>query len=778
MGNCQASCSQLDYNTTCDVMETRYNDKCISSCPDTPGYDCSKGQYWGECSSNCDIIENCRGTCAQSFSFSCSDMDNYAIWTNCPQSPRSVSYFFNEVPATDSIYYPTNKFKMIDELRSEDCADIISVNECRDTCMIVDQCSESCANVLNADFYRMQSIWVDRCHPDNNVAIAPLFYDFRPDKRADYELPDSCKDIESDVISGEYTKVNVDELCTASVTKPWVDMIAQKGTLGLNAETFNTDANGAPVIGQYHFNEYDQSDKFVGAYFNEAMVNKEFGEGPFQMENVPFESLTHLFYGSFPICAPYDLFPQNAICKYGKCIGANAEDHLINFYNACNYPCSDWDVTLRDPYASLTGTCRQTTGSNNFGKLTKMKEKDTFKTKIIASIGGPALSKPFYHMDNVQYRSKFILSVKTLLESFDGIFDGISIDWQYPGGGGLDTDGYVKMEAIETEAGSNNLIRPKPTENAIRRIEQEGSDVDIETLNFLVKELREMLNSLGQCEVKDLACIGATVDSEKACKCKDKYYELSVTVPPFETMINKVNYVEVARYVDHLLFNAMDYANGNNMVHHSNVFNVSGANTTSVESGIDTLISQGVNSTQIILGFSTYGRGWHQVDENSGSHNIASFIDEFGNTVEEINYFDGSYQNGIGWVTRDQRLDENGEGGQAQGFADYSTIAKMVLNKRCDAYFDQCSGASFAVCEKSIEGYANVITYESPRSVVMKGLLGISKGVGGFFAKDIDGDDGDIINAMNEACGNVVKENYTASFGEYIANGYTQPDTC
>ncbi|WP_428776712.1 glycosyl hydrolase family 18 protein, partial [Vibrio sp.] len=87
-----------------------------------------------------------------------------------------------------------------------------------------------------------------------------------------------------------------------------------------------------------------------------------------------------------------------------------------------------------------------------FGQLHRMKLANP-DVKIIPSVGGWTLSDPLYEIGiNPSARSTFVNSMIQYLRDYP-IFDGIDIDWEFPGGGGAngslgttqDGDGFADL---------------------------------------------------------------------------------------------------------------------------------------------------------------------------------------------------------------------------------------------------------------------------------------------------------------------------------------------
>ena len=92
------------------------------------------------------------------------------------------------------------------------------------------------------------------------------------------------------------------------------------------------------------------------------------------------------------------------------------------------------------------------TPSSNFGQLQALKAKYP-KLKTMISIGGWTLSAPLYSISrDAQKRADFAKSSVYVMVKYG--FDGIDIDWEYPGGGGLDGSGV----ATTSDGANYNLL--------------------------------------------------------------------------------------------------------------------------------------------------------------------------------------------------------------------------------------------------------------------------------------------------------------------------------
>jgi len=150
----------------------------------------------------------------------------------------------------------------------------------------------------------------------------------------------------------------------------------------------------------------------VGAYYTEWSV---YGRA-FPVEKIPFDKITHLLYSFIPICGPNDSLATD-----------NPSGHqALQTECASKQP---FQITIHDTWAAVQEP------HNNYRKLAEAKAAHPH-LKILPSIGGWTLSDPFFELARrPESRAVFIKSCLEFLRQYP-FFDGIDIDWEYPGGGG------------------------------------------------------------------------------------------------------------------------------------------------------------------------------------------------------------------------------------------------------------------------------------------------------------------------------------------------------
>ncbi len=315
------------------------------------------------------------------------------------------------------------------------------------------------------------------------------------------------------------------------------------------AEDTNNDSdsqtNEDEIIVENH------GDKMISSFFVEWGI---YGRD-YHVTDVPAEKLTHLYYGFIPICGPNDSLQA-----------ANPNGHSVLVSECAGKP--DYSVTIHDKYAALEksypGDKWDDPVKGTYGQLIKLKQKYPH-LKIIPSVGGWTLSDPFYYLANdSQKRSVFVNSMIDFIMKYD-FFDGIDIDWEYPGGNG-----------------SNPAL---------------GGSEDYQGYADLMCDLRAALNKL---------------EAETG-----REYELSTAIGASPSKIDAANYGEAHYCIDHILAMTYDYYGAwNNTVGHLTALNDYPENRLPgfyATAGVTKLMDLGVPANKIAVGVTMYGRGWDGV---------------------------------------------------------------------------------------------------------------------------------------------------------------------
>ena len=213
------------------------------------------------------------------------------------------------------------------------------------------------------------------------------------------------------------------------------------------------------------------------------------------------------------------------------------------------------------------------TDSSKIASLIALKKQNP-PLKILYSIGGWVWSDQFSNIaayDNS--RKKFAKSVVKLMKLYG--FDGIDIDWEFPG-----------------QREQDNIFRP----------------LDKENFTLLLSELRKQLDLEG--------------------KADSSHYLLTIAAGANQEYINHTDLKKAYQYLDYINVMCYDFYNGwfYQTGHHANLYPSKqekfGGNS-ALES-IDRLLETGIPANKLILGIPFYGRKWEQVTpENNGLYQSA-----------------------------------------------------------------------------------------------------------------------------------------------------------
>lgn len=316
----------------------------------------------------------------------------------------------------------------------------------------------------------------------------------------------------------------------------------------------------------------------VGAYFTEWGI---YGRD-YHADDIPAQNLTHLYYGFIPVCGPNEGLQMS-----------NPEG-----YSALQSQCSDkqdYEVVVHDNFAALEkshdGDEWDQPVRGLFAEMYRLKQTHP-DLVILPSVGGWTLSDPLYDIGtDAEARAIFIESMIDFIRTYD-FFDGIDIDWEFPGGGGVNPD--------------------------------LGGPEDAEGYVTLMRELREALDELSN-------ETGRT-------------YELASAMSGGVEKLSVIGdgWAEAVSYMDHLNLMTYDYYGAWSGVlgHMTGIYPAQDAaiDGFSAHEAVQYMLSKNVPPGKISLGVAKYGRGWTDV---SGGHLDDPFSGSGGGAI------DGSWQDGV-----------------------------------------------------------------------------------------------------------------------------------
>ncbi|WP_210441952.1 glycosyl hydrolase family 18 protein [Vibrio crassostreae] len=437
-----------------------------------------------------------------------------------------------------------------------------------------------------------------------------------------------------------------------------------------NNKSYNTDPNTV-----------------VGTYFVEWGI---YGRD-YTVDNLPADNLTHILYGFIPICGPNESV---------KSVGGNSYNALMTACQGVN----DYEVVIHDPWAAFQKSFPQAGHEysspikGNYAMMMALKQRNP-DLKIIPSIGGWTLSDPFFDFTTKANRDTFVASVKKFLNTWK-FYDGVDIDWEFPGGGGAAPD-------------LGDPVNDGPAYIA------------------LMAELRVMLDEL---------------EAENG-----RTYELTSAIGVGHDKIEDVNYGDAIQYMDYIFAMTYDFYGGwNNVLGHQTALNCgnfmrpgqcdgigldeNGEQYTgpayTTDNGIQLLLEQGVPANKLVVGTAMYGRGWEGV--------LPSSLTDPSDPMT-----------GVG---NGKLKGSSAQGVWEDGVIDYKGIKANMLganNQGINGFeygYDEMAEAPYVWNRTS----GQLITFDDDRSVKAKGAYVRSLGLAGLFSWEIDADNGDILNAMHE----------------------------
>ncbi len=200
--------------------------------------------------------------------------------------------------------------------------------------------------------------------------------------------------------------------------------------------------------------------------------------------------------------------------------------------------------------------------------------------KILLSVGGWGAEGFSDAALTPESRLKFAKSGSLMIREYG--FDGLDIDWEYPG-----------------QTGGGNIYRAEDRQN----------------FTLMLKALRDELDLLG----------------ESVQLPEDEHYLLTIASGADQAWIDNTEMGEVQKYLDFINIMTYDFHSGLHPKsgHQSNLFksDLPGASDISVEIAVNGHLNAGVPAGKIVIGIPFYGRYWKGVpDENNGLYQQANSV--------------------------------------------------------------------------------------------------------------------------------------------------------
>lgn len=315
--------------------------------------------------------------------------------------------------------------------------------------------------------------------------------------------------------------------------------------------------------------------KVVAGYFADWQYKN--ADNPYVVEDIPAEQLTHVIYAFLSMCGPH----TGASAEIQQLVAEQCEGKAP--YTAIVV---DTQAALKTDFGKVNVDVPY---QGHFAQLAQLK-KENPKLKILPSFGGWTMSEPFHAMakDNKSIE-QFATSAVDLIQQYD-FFDGIDLDWEYPGGGGLTTSPW----------------------NPETKLSDEQKASEREAFTYLVKTLRGELDELEQ-----------TTNRE---------YELSTAVG-VGAKASQIDWQAAQPYLTNMFAMTYDFLGGwGQQTGHTT--NLHATERSWWGMGADVFINQmielGVPSEKIVLGAAFYGRGWQGTEDFDGGLPTQTLVSEQG----------------------------------------------------------------------------------------------------------------------------------------------------
>lgn len=296
------------------------------------------------------------------------------------------------------------------------------------------------------------------------------------------------------------------------------------------------------------------SGKVVGAYFPDWRIHEEKTYTPSQ---IPAGDLTHVIYAFLTMCGPHSeevdevlLEQVNETCK-DKPLGTAV---IADKKAAYGFTREDGQIY-----------------EGHFAQFKELKKAYPHLT-VLPSFGGWTMSSPFHEMIKTdEARLRFVETAVALIDSTE-VFDGIDLDWEYPGGDGFTTSKWNPETALTED------------EMAHER----------KYFTVMLKELREGLDAIG----------------EK----NGRYYQLSSAAGVAPSKVAGIDYPEASKYIDNWFAMTYDLFGAWSLEAIGHQSNLKGSGDVKWWSGIDGyvkgMLDAGLPKEKLVLGSAFYSRGW------------------------------------------------------------------------------------------------------------------------------------------------------------------------
>lgn len=288
-------------------------------------------------------------------------------------------------------------------------------------------------------------------------------------------------------------------------------------------------------------------------------------DNPYVVSDIPADKLTHIIYAFLSMCGPH----TGASDKVQQQIAQQCEGKAP--YTAIIV---DKKAALEEDFGAVEVDVNY---QGHFAQLAQLKS-DHPTIKILPSFGGWTMSEPFHAMaKDPKAIEHFSKTAVDLIAKYD-FFDGIDLDWEYPGGGGLTTSPWNPDTKLSDEQ--------KASERA--------------AFTQLVKVLRADLDIL--------------------TKQTEREYELSTAVG-VGAKAAQIDWQAASPYLTNMFAMTYDFLGGwGTQTGHTTNLHATERSWWGMGADvfINQMIEQGIPSEKLVIGAAFYGRGWQGTQAYNG----------------------------------------------------------------------------------------------------------------------------------------------------------------
>lgn len=313
----------------------------------------------------------------------------------------------------------------------------------------------------------------------------------------------------------------------------------------------------------------------VAGYFADWQYENE--ANPYTVKDIPAENLTHIIYAFLSMCGPHTGASEEVQAMVAEqCEGKDPFTAiLVDAKSALEVDFGNVKVDV--PY------------KGHFAQLAQLKS-DHPNIKILPSFGGWTMSEPFHAMaKDPESMKHFSKTAAELIAKYD-FFDGIDLDWEYPGGGGLTTSPW----------------------NPDTKLTDEEKASERDAFTFLVKTMRGDLDALE--------------------KQTSREYELSTAVG-VAAKSAQIDWKSASQYLTNMFAMTYDYLGGwGTQTGHMTNLHATDDSWWGMGSDvfINQMIEQGIPAEKLVIGAAFYGRGWQGTKDFDGNNVKGDLISEQG----------------------------------------------------------------------------------------------------------------------------------------------------